>query len=66
MQNIMQTSQGIERDMSQHFPRKTQAQKVLSSMGSIRAHAEHKMKAQDLPYHSNFLKYPSIAKQRNL
>jgi hypothetical protein len=45
MQNIMSTSQGLERDMSQNPSPETRDQKVSSSMGSTPAHPEEAMKA---------------------
>jgi hypothetical protein len=40
-QKIMQTSQGVERDMSQNSSRETRTQKVSFSMGFTSAHPEH-------------------------
>jgi hypothetical protein len=45
MQNIIQTSQDLERKISQNSSRETQAQKVSYSMGSTLAHPEQNMKA---------------------
>jgi hypothetical protein len=45
MQNIMHTSQGLERDMSQNSSRETQDQKVSFSMEITPAQPEQNMKA---------------------
>jgi hypothetical protein len=45
MQNIMETSQHLERDMFELSSRETRAQKVSYSMGSTPAHSEQNMKA---------------------
>jgi hypothetical protein len=44
MQNIMKRSHGLEREMPQIFSGETRAQKVSSSMGFARFHAEQNMK----------------------
>jgi hypothetical protein len=41
MQNIMKTSQSLERDMSQNYSRKALAQKGSSLMDFTSAHPEH-------------------------
>jgi hypothetical protein len=54
MKNIMQISQGLERDMRQNSSRETRPQKVSSSLVSKPAHREQNMKTSRIAMSHQF------------